>query len=127
MAERQLGVRRRATMRSFLARCLVALLGLALLSGNAHARLWIIADGSVAPHMRHHAGISASSHDQDETNKTLRGCCDCIVSAFTVTPNLGSIVPAVYGAAIRYRGQAVFLHGRILLPEPEPPRPGALS
>ena len=117
-------------MRSVLVRCLVVLLAVALSSGNAFARLHpILADqpASHAQHQHDHAGHSGQPKPQQD--KGLRCCCDNLgcVPGYTLTPNLGTIVPAIYGTAIDYGRQAVVLRGRALLPEPKPPRPTALT
>jgi hypothetical protein len=115
-------------LRSLLFRCLVALLALVLVGGNVHAGMHLIASGPSSPYTQQLAS-AASSHDQDPEQDKGVGCCrDCIgcVSANTLMPDLNGVVPAIFGATIRYTRHQPFLPGRALLPEPEPPRPSAL-
>lgn len=115
-------------MRFPFVRCLVLLLALALISGNVHARPHAMpAEHTTAPEHDHHAGTS-SNPDNPRDDKGLRYCCDWLgcATAYTVTPDLRNMVPAIFGTPVRYAQNAVFLRGRALLPEPEPPRTGAL-
>jgi hypothetical protein len=124
-------------MQSLLARCWVVLLALALVGGNLHARLHarlpVIAAGPAAPHASHDAGGSDHTHHHDKTNKADRaGQCCCLYPAgcatvFTTADGPTGFMPADYGAAIRYGAREVSLNGRVLLPDPKPPRPGALT
>jgi hypothetical protein len=106
------------------------LLGLALIGGNAHARLHLIPTEQPASHghdRHNHAGQSGQhKHQQD---KGLGCCCDCLgcVSAYTLTPEIDTVVPMVFGTTVHFGRQAIILHGRVLLPEPKPPRPIALT
>lgn len=114
-------------MRSVLARCLVALLALALTSGNVHARLQLASPERAAPetHLHHHSGTSPQ-HDQQ--NGAVRYCCDgigCVSAGYTLTAHSGGMTPAIFGAVVRYDREPALLRGRALLPEPKPPRPGA--
>jgi len=116
-------------MWSVFVKCLAVLLTLALIAGNAHAQLNATAPERPASpgHQRHdHAGQPTQQHDQDQDTGC---CCDCLgcVSAFTLSPGLRSVVPVTFGTAIRYTAQVPFLRGRVLLPEPKPPRLVALS
>jgi len=116
-------------MRPSLARCLVMLLALALISGNAHARLHLVPAKQPDSQPQHHHDHSGKSgqhkHQQD---KGLGCCCDCLgcVSAYTLMPELDAVVPVVFGTIVHFGRQAIVLHGRVLLPEPKPPRPMAL-
>lgn len=120
-------------MRSLWVRCLVALLVLALISGNAHAHLQLTTPDNSAPEVHQHrdAAEAASHHDrtQQEQKKASRCCCDALgcVTSYTLTPDLGGMLPVVFGTAIRYSRDPALLRGRHLLPEPEPPRPGTPS
>ena len=116
-------------MRSILVRCLVVLLAFALIGGNAHARLHLTPPEQPATHTHHHHGHAGQSeqHKPDQ-HKGIRCCCDCLgcVSAFNLTPDPVSIV-TVFGTSVRFPERAVVLQGRVLLPDPKPPRPIALS
>lgn len=115
-------------MRSLALRCVVVLLSLALISGNAHAELHL---GAV-PHDPCPAELG---HDHGGTSKPHNGsadqscCCDCLgcVSAIEITPDLSSSSPAFFTAAIYYGPASVFLTGQTLRPDPGPPRSGAPS
>jgi hypothetical protein len=115
--------------RSLLLRCLVVLLSLALASGNAHAALHL-GDAHSEPcpeEPAHHSG-KTSPHHQHQHDKGLACCCDCLgcSSAVYLPPEL-SITPVELPAKIRYEARTASLPGRLLLPEPDPPRPGPLS
>jgi hypothetical protein len=73
----------------------------------------------------HHAGETSPRHHHHDAG--LACCCDCLgcVSAVSLTPDLASVGAAVFGTTIRYTDTARFLPGRVLLPEPDPPRPSA--
>jgi len=117
-------------MRSVLVRCLVVVLAFALIGGNAHARLHLMTAKQPATHAHHHhGGFGQSDQQNPNRDKGLRCCCDCLgcVSAFNLMPELGSVAPVVFGTTVRFTMQAVVLHGRVLLPEPKPPRPPALT
>jgi hypothetical protein len=118
-------------MRTILIRCLVALLAFALIGGNAHARLHLTSPDQPATHAHHHNhDVDGQSHQQKPNQgKGVGCCCDCLgcVSAFNLTPDLGVIAPALFGSTFRFVLQAAVLHGRVLLPEPKPPRPIALT
>jgi hypothetical protein len=119
-------------MRLILIRCLVVLLAFALIGGNAHARLYLTrAEPPVTPahHQHHHKDRAGqtSQHKPSQDN-ALRCCCDAIgcFSVYTLTPDLARVAPVVFDTTVHFAGHAVILHGRVLLPEPEPPRPVAL-
>ena len=116
-------------MRLAFARCLAALLALALVSGNAHAELHLIAAASEQPCDEHHehTGGTPVHHDHHQ-HKGLACCCDCItcVSPYNLARDLASAVLA-FGAPVRYDEGTSSLTGRALLPEPHPPRPSSLS
>ena len=113
-------------MRLLVLRCLAVMLSLALVSGNAHAWLDLGAgseqDCPGDPH-HHHPGEKPSQHHHDGG---LACCCDCLgcVSA-NLTPLPPGSLPAALVAEVRYDERTVFLSDRVLLPEPEPPRPNA--
>jgi hypothetical protein len=117
--------------RSFLVRCLVLLLSLALASGNAHAALHLdTAHSEPCPeeHAHHSGQSSPDRHHQHDSHKGLACCCDCLgcASAAYLVPEL-TITPADIPAQVHYDAPTAFLSGRVLLPEPDPPRPGTLS
>jgi hypothetical protein len=109
-------------MRSLLVRCLVMLLALALANGNAHSDLHLASaePEQTGHHEHHHAGGKASHHHQDRGSPC---CCDCLgcTSAANLTPDL-TVGRADLPIAVRYDVQSVFLAGRALLPEPDPPQ-----
>ena len=113
-------------MRLVLIRCLVVLLAFALIGGNAHARLHLTSREQPATHAHHNHEDSGQSGQHDPgRNKGLQCCCDCLgcVSAFNLIPELGSVVPMIFGTTVQFAMQDIILHGRVLLPEPKPPRP----
>ena len=117
-------------MRLILARCLIALLALALVGGNVHARirLAVPAQPVSAEHLHHHSGPS-SQHDR-QRNDAARCCCDglgCMSAAYTISAQSGASMSADFGSVVRYDGGPALLRGRDLLPEPKPPRPGSPS
>jgi hypothetical protein len=115
-------------MRSWLLRCAVWLLSLALIAGNAHAELHL----SAMPHepcpteFDHHHG-SGSHHRHDADRDAC--CCDCLgcAPAIGLTPGLSSFIPVSFTAAAFYSEPSPFLAGQILRPDPGPPRISALS
>jgi hypothetical protein len=116
-------------MRSLLTRCLVLVLSLALVSGNAHAALHL---GGAHPepcpeeHV-HQTGTTSPAH-QHRDHHGLTCCCDCLgcTSAAYFPPQL-AIARAEIGAQIHYDLLTASLAGLALLPEPGPPRPGTPS
>src|SRR5713101_3858695 len=117
-------------MRFFWIRCLVVLLSLALVCGNAHAALHLVGahpEPSSSEEHVHHAGKS-SPHHQHQRGNPLACCCDCLgcTSAAYLPPQL-SVTPAELAAQIHYDALATFLSSRAIRPEPGPPRPGKLS
>jgi hypothetical protein len=119
-------------MRSLPLRCLVVLLSLALVSGNAHARLHVAAaHHEPCPESldHHHAGTNSSHQGQPRKAVDPACCCDCLgcPSAINLTHELTSAVPAFGAGAVRYGHEDSILAGRVLLPEPDPPRPGTLT
>lgn len=115
-----------SVMRRLVLKCLIALLSLALVSGNAHAVLHLAAGSEQdcpGEPGHHHPGGEPSHHHHHEG---LLCCCDCLgcVSA-NLTPEPPGSVPAALAAAVHYDERTVLLSGRVLLPEPEPPRPNA--
>ena len=116
-------------MRFLWIRCLVVLLSLALVCGNAQATLHL---GGAHPEPcpeehAHHTG-KTSPHHQHQPGKTLACCCDCLgcTSAAYLLPERG-IMPAELPARVHYDAFTAALSGQTLLPEPGPPRPGPLS
>jgi hypothetical protein len=112
-------------MRSLLARCLILILSLALVGGNARAALHVDAPHSV-PCSHEHPYHHGKTQHQHDTKMTC--CCDCMgcTSAAYLAPDPSSI-PAELAARVRYDAETFLLPGRALLPEPDPPRPATLS
>ena len=113
--------------RSLLLRCLVLLLSLALVSGNAHAALHMdSAHHELCPeeHSDHHGKTPLHQHRHDHG---IACCCDCLgcSSAVYIAPVLG-ITPAYSPAHVQYDALTASLSGRALQPDPDPPRPGTL-
>ena len=115
--------------RSLLLRCLIVLVSLALVSGNAHAALHpVAAHAKPCPEEHaHHSGKSLPHH-QHQHDKGLACCCDCLgcSSVVYIAPVLG-ITPADLPARVHYDALTASLSGRALRPEPDPPRPSTLS
>lgn len=119
-------------MRSLWLRSLVVLLSLALVSGNAHAHLHLAAahhEPCPESLAHHHAGTNSPDQGQPRKAVDLACCCDCLgcTSAINLTHDLTSGVPAFGAGAVRYGDEDSVLAGRVLLPEPDPPRPGTLT
>ena len=112
-------------MRSLLARCLILILALALACSNAHAALHVDAPQS-QPCSRDHAHHHGKTQHQHDTK--MKCCCDCLgcTSAAYLAPDPSS-TPAELAARVRYDADTFMLLGRVLLPEPDPPRPATLS
>ena len=114
--------------RSLLLRCLVLVLSIALVSGNAHAALHLDnAHHEPCPeeHADHHGKPPLHQHRHDHG---LACCCDCLgcSSAVYIAPVLG-ITLADLTARIHYDALTASLSGRALRPDPDPPRPATLS
>jgi hypothetical protein len=114
--------------RSLLLRCLVLLLSLTLVSGNAHAALHLDrAHHEPCPeeHANHHGKTPLQQHRHDHD---LACCCDCLgcSAAVYLSPPL-TMTPADLAARVRYAALTASLPGRALRPDPGPPRPGTLS
>jgi len=122
-------VRAGIVTRSLLPRCLVLLLSLALASSNAHAALHLdIAHRAPCPEEHAHRHGKTAPQHQHQHDKELACCCDCLgctASAY-LAPAL-SVTPIYLPARIRYDALNMFLSGRALRPDPDPPRPGTLS
>ena len=119
----------RFVKRSLLLRCLIVLLSLALVSGNAHAALHLdAAHGRPCPEEHGHQGGNTKPLHEHPHDKGLACCCDCLgcSSAVYLPPELG-ITAAELTAQIHYDPLTASLSGRALRPEPDPPRPGTLS
>ena len=114
------------SMRSLPLRCLMVLLSLALVSSNARAELHL---GAVhhqpCPEKIGHTYGKVSHHRHNNADHAC--CCDCLgcVSVINLTPDLSNFLPAFPAAVIRYREEPLFLAGRVLLPQPDPPRPSS--
>jgi hypothetical protein len=108
-------------------RCLVVVLSLALASGNAHAALHV-GPAHAEPCPEEHAHHSGQTSHQQQHDKGLACCCDCLgcTTAAYIAPDL-SIIPAELPGHVHYNALTASLTGRALLPEPDPPRPGTLS
>ena len=110
-------------------RCLVVLLSLALVCGNAHAALHLGgAHTEPCPEEHAHHTEKTSPHHQRQHGKAPACCCDCLgcTSAAYLPPERG-ITLAELPARVHYGAFTAALSGRALLPEPGPPRPGTLS
>ena len=108
------------------ARCLVVLLTLGLVNGNAHAALRLGAGhADPCPAEHEHAGGKASHHHHPAAD--LACCCDCLgcASAAYLAPQV-TVSRTDFATVVRYEVQSVFRAGRALLPEPDPPRPVTL-
>jgi hypothetical protein len=107
------------------------LLFVALANGNAHAALHL-GDAHAEPcpegHAHHEGKTSPDHHHQQQPDKGLACCCDCLgcSSAAYISPEF-SITPAELPARIHYDAPTASLSGRTLLPEPDPPRRRTLS
>jgi hypothetical protein len=116
-------------MRVLWIRCLVVLLSLALVCGNAHAALHLGgAHREPCPEEHAHHTGKTSQHHQHQHSKALTCCCDCLgcTSAAYLPPQL-NVTPAELSVQIHYDALAASLSSRAILPEPGPPRPGTLS
>jgi len=121
-------LRARTVKRPLLLRCLVLLLSIALVSGNAHAALHLeSAHHEPCPeeHADHHGKMPLHQHRRDHG---LACCCDCLgcSSAVYIAPVLG-ITPADLPAHVQYDALTASLSGRVLQPDPDPPRPATLT
>ena len=65
---------------------------------------------------------------QHQNDKKMACCCDCLgcSSAVYLAPGLG-VTPADQPARVHYDALTASLPGRVLRPDPDPPRPGTLS
>jgi hypothetical protein len=116
-------------MRFLWIRCLVVLLSLALVCGNAHAALHLDGAHPVAhPEEHTHGAGKTSPHHQHRHNSGLACCCDCsgCISAAYLAPEL-NVTPPEIPWQVHYDALTAFLSGRALVPEPGPPRPDTLS
>ena len=109
-------------------RCLVLLLSITLVSGNAHAVLHLDnAHHEPCPeeHAHHHGKTPVHQHRHDHR---LACCCDCLgcSSAVHLAPVLG-ITPAHLPARVHYDALTASLSGRALQPDLDPPRPATLT
>ena len=125
-------------MRSLLMKCLVLVLSLALVSGNAHAALSL--DGAAAPsvpcaegHEHHHAlaidvSDAANNHDKRHHHAGDACCCECLgcTAAMVLTPPV-ALISLRFVRGIHIERAASSLAGRVLGPELDPPRPSALT
>src|SRR5882672_1530361 len=112
-------------MRSFWIRCLIVLVSLSLVGGNARA-IPMPGPASEAPCHEHLAyGTEAPEHHHPAKKTADRACCcDCLGCTSSISlPQEFVSNPAVLTVVIRYRVQDDYLTGRALLPEPDPPRP----
>jgi hypothetical protein len=109
-------------------RCIVLLLSLALVSGNAHAAFHLDTahhDPCPEEHTHHKGKTPLRQHHHDHG---LACCCDCLgcSSAAYLVPVPG-ITPAELPARVHYDALTASLSGRVLRPDPGPPRPATLS
>ena len=110
-------------------RCLVVLLSLALVCGNAHAALHLAgAHAEPCPEEHAHRTGKTSPHPHHQRSEALACCCDCLgcTSAAYLPPERG-ITLAELPARVHYGAFTAALSGRALLPEPGPPRPSTVS
>ena len=120
-------------MRSQLVRSLAALLVLALIGGNVHSRLQLTMPKLLASQAhQHQQAAGMASHDNPiQQENGSRCCCDSLscITGYTLTPapDLGNIVTAVFGAAPQNGAETTHLRGRVLPPEPKPPKPDKLT
>jgi len=116
-------------MRSFWLRSLVILLTLTLVSGNAHAKLYLssIQHEPCPEALDHHSGTHSDRQHPKAADPAC--CCDCLgcVVALNLTPDLTSFLAAFPAGTVRYRDENSILAGRTLVPEPDPPRHSALT
>jgi hypothetical protein len=116
-------------MRSFWLRSLVILLTLTLVSGNAHAELYLssIQHEPCPEALDHHSGTHSTDRQHHKAADPAC-CCDCLgcVLALNLTPDL-SFGPAFLAGTVRYGDENSILAGRALVPEPDPPRPSTLT
>jgi len=113
--------------RSPFLRCLVLLMSLALVSGNAHAALHLDTthhEPCPEEHTHHHGKTPLP----ERHNHGLACCCDCLgcSSAVYLAPAL-ALTPAQLPARVHYDALIASLSGRALPPDTDPPRRGALS
>lgn len=115
-------------MRCALFRCLVVLLSLALIGGNARAgvRLAAVPEEPCAADISHDHGHSVPAHHDRADHKCCCDCLGCTAVAELTTP-FGNLLPAFVGVRLSYRDVSRYLTGRSPRPEPGPPRPVALS
>ena len=109
--------------RFLLLRCLIVLLSLAFVSGNAHATLHLDpAHGQPSPENHDYRGGKTSSHHQHRHDNGLACCCDCLGCVY-LSPEL-SITAAELTTQIHYDAMTASLSGQELRPDPDPPRRG---
>ena len=113
--------------RSPFLRCLVLLMSLALVSGNAHAALHLDTTHH-KPCPEEHAHHHGKTPLPERHNHGLACRCDYFgcSSAVYLAPALG-ITPADLPARAHYDTLTASLSGRALQPDPDPPRPATLS
>ena len=127
--DRRQSGRRLGGMRSFLVRCWVVLLALAMIGGAARPPLHLDAPGH-PPAGEHLHYTGTSPHDDRPQDSASRCCCDqlgCVTGAYTVPTYSGVVTPVVFSHVVAYTAKTELLPGRVLLPEPEPPRPDTLT
>ena len=115
--------------RSLLVRCLVVVLSLALVNGNAHTALHLgVAHSEPCPEEHAHHGGHTSADHQHQSDKGFARCCDCLGCSSVAQLPLGlGIAPVEFASQIRFDALAASLSTRAVLPEPDPPRPGTPS
>ena len=123
-------------MRSLWLKCLVLVVSLALVSGNAHAALSLDEighDGAGAEGHEHHralaesAPVDAATHHEKAHHHDKDGCC-CECLGCTTAADLASalaLTPLESGVSIRFEQRADSWVGRALDPELDPPRSSA--
>lgn len=111
-------------MRSFWVKCLVVLLSLTLVSGNAHAALHAgPAHSESCPEEHAHHGTPAPAHPHPSKAADRGCCCDCLgcTSAVSLPTELNSVRLKLSGV-VHYAARDDHGTGRALLPEPDPPK-----
>lgn len=115
-------------MWALLRRCVVLLLWVALIGGS-NDQLRVMADAAAASYQDCDIAGAASHHNHNPADNDKALCCNyflCHASASSTMPDPNCVALVVYGTPIHYTSQSAFRPGRVLSPEPKPPRPSAL-
>ena len=116
-------------MRSPVVRCIVVLLSLALANGNAHFALHLAgAHSEPCPEGHAHHDGHTSPHDPHNSDKGSQCCCDCLgCSPVAQLPAGLNATPLEFTSNRYFDATTASLSSRTVPPEPDPPRPGAVS